>query len=141
MNLKEMTEEEKLLRVFDEVVMRDEKPYTKTFKLGNINIVFRTKESDEWENVLEYTQKVEPNSVLMIHKFNMCMLACSLVSIGDEIFDKGTLGERLKRVGKMPMPKRDILIDLLKKFDTEVEDIRTKYQNFYLGLSQDSAKD
>ena len=127
--------EDKFLSIFDETIMQDEKPITKVYTLGTHTVTIRTKTTEEFEHILNYMQGTDSNTPLMIYKMNLAMLAFGLAKIDKEDFDKGTIEERIARINKMPIVKKDLLSDFLHEFETSIDDMRKKFKNFSPSLS------
>ena len=122
-------EKDDFKRFFDLVIMQ-EKPFTKEYKLGEVPIVFRTKSGIEAKETTGKIENVEKFTPTTIGLANDCNLAFSLVSIGDKKYDEGTLDQRLTIVENMPAPKKMLLWEYCNNFHEYVEKLRVSYRNF-----------
>ena len=105
-----------------------ETPYQETVELfnGKLKVTFRTRTTDESDNVIDKLMQEENFDTILDVERAMAKLhlAFGLVEMitesGKEIIDQGSLKERLERLGKLPTPKYTVLIEELRKFDRRV---------------------
>lgn len=131
----EVTLNKSELIMFHENVFLEDKPFLKTYEIKlsddkTIKVVFRTKTSEEANILIETVVGKAKADVDVMQKLQDYNLAFSLYSFNDVSYDKGSLEERLQRIQKMQLPKKMTLWDMQKKFDTLVEEYRTKLINF-----------
>lgn len=120
--------EEEMVKFVD--MMCSEKEYTKVYRFGELELVYRTRTGEEALEILKLPD-IGKTDVEITQNLTIANLACTIKKLGTESFDKGTIVEKIARLRKMPLPKLMVLIDKLKDFNIHVEDLRKDFINFY----------
>lgn len=119
--------EEEMLKFVD--MMCSEKEYTKVYRFGELEMVYRTRTGEEALEIIKLPD-IGKTDVEISQNLTIANLACTIKTLGTESLDKGTLAERIARLRKMPLPKLMVLIDRLKEFNEHVEDLRKNFALF-----------
>lgn len=112
--------------VFFRAIMED-KVYTKSYYLFNdkTEVIFRTRWTTELEEIAKKLV-INPSGSLLDYQLTsgLYALAYALVRVNEQNFDTGTLDERCTRLKSLSGPKISLLMLLLNKFDSHINELQ-----------------
>lgn len=101
--------------------MLKKEAYTEEIKIKNLSIVFKTRSNQEINDLVMYMDKTTYALPQTTSKIQLdCALASSLVSIGEDNIDKGSLDQKLNWIAALPSPLTRVILDKLDLFDSKV---------------------